>query len=122
MTEQYYFETAGTEQRDLPSPVRERSRKHNERDQGRVQRKHAAAVREIANLQAAITDLERVVLALQLNIDAELESAGVRDPSHFGYPIVARTLALRRDNLKVTVAVLSTRLAELTATAGRVGR
>jgi hypothetical protein len=61
-----------------------------------------------------IAELERGILALQLSIDAALAIVRVRDPSHQDYPIVARALAGRRDNLKLTLVALSKRLAELT--------
>jgi hypothetical protein len=83
--------------------------------------KRAAAMRNLANLEKMIADVERGILALQLSINVEIASARVHDPSQCGYPITARTLASRRDNLKLTLAVLSDRLAELRADSGQVG-
>jgi hypothetical protein len=112
MTEQRHFETI-IEYRARPPRTRERSGNRKEQDAQRAQK-------EIENLHATIFDLERGVLALQLEMDAEHTIARARDPSHFGYPIAVRTMAARRDNLKVTLATLSKRLSELTESTGKI--
>lgn len=112
MTEQRHFETT-IEYRARPPRIRKRSGNCKEQAAQRAQK-------EIENLQAAISDLERGILALQLDMDAEHTIARARDPSHFGYPIAVRTMAARRDNLKVTLATLSKRLSELTDATGKV--
>jgi hypothetical protein len=57
-----------------------------------------------------IADLDRVVRILNCDIATEEERAGVADRSEAAYPMLARTLARRRDNLKETVAALERRL------------
>jgi hypothetical protein len=120
MTEQHYSET---ERPDRPTQINQHLRKRQEHSETqRARHKLAAAVREITNLQAMIADLERGLLMLQVNIDDVLESTAARDPHQSGYPIAARTLVSRRDNLSSTMAILAKRLAELTMTVGKVDR
>jgi hypothetical protein len=72
-----------------------------------------AAQREAAQILKMIVDLDRTVQILSCDITTEEESAGISDRSDPSYPILARTLATRRDNLKDTVAELEHRLSEL---------
>jgi hypothetical protein len=106
MTEQRHFETT-TEYRARSPRTRNRSGNREEQDAQRGQK-------EIENLQATISDLERCVLVLQLDMAAEHTIARARDPSHFGCPIAVRTMTVRRNNLNVTLTTLSKRLSELT--------
>jgi hypothetical protein len=69
--------------------------------------------REAAQISTIIRDLDRVVLDLDLEIKAEEVSSGVLDLSNFAYPIVSKTMVARRENLKVTIAALEQRLAEI---------
>jgi hypothetical protein len=68
------------------------------------------ALRELERISALISDLDRVVRILDSDIVTEEERAGVSDTSDPDYPILARTLAARRDNLKDTIAALEKRL------------
>ena len=68
-----------------------------------------AAVR-IRNMIAA---LERAVSSLNASIDAILEGSQVRDPTSFAYPVTARAMCARRDNIQSTIAVLSRQLAKI---------
>jgi hypothetical protein len=43
---------------------------------------------------------------LEASIEDEEQRTGKRDPSHYAYPIAARAMAQRRDNLKETIAAL----------------
>jgi hypothetical protein len=61
-------------------------------------------------------DLNRTICILNCDIATEEERARVFERSDAMYPILARTLAARRDNLKVTVAALEQRLAKLRET------
>ena len=70
-----------------------------------------AALREVWQISALIGDLERVVRILDCDITTEEERAGVSSPSNRSYPVVARALATRRENLKRTIAALEKRLA-----------
>jgi len=53
-----------------------------------------------------IVDLDQVVQILASDIATEEERSRVFDRSDPAYSILARTLAARRDNLKVTIAAL----------------
>jgi hypothetical protein len=64
---------------------------------------------EAERLAALLADLHRAVRNLELTIEEEEDRIGNRDPSHYAYPIVARTMAARRDNLKATIAALEHR-------------
>jgi hypothetical protein len=66
--------------------------------------------RETAQISEMIGDLGRLVRILDCDIATEEECAGVSDRSDAAYPMLARTLAMRRDNLKGTVAALERRL------------
>ena len=56
-----------------------------------------------------IADLDRRVGLLNSDIASEEKRVRVSDPSNFAYPIHARTMAARRDNLRVTIAALDQR-------------
>lgn len=66
---------------------------------------------EAAQIRALISDLDRVVRILDSHIATEEQRAGVSDPFESAYPILARTLTARRDNVRETIAVLELRLA-----------
>ena len=57
-----------------------------------------------------ITDLRRIVGILDCEVTAEEEQRGIFDRSDVRYPILARSLAARRHNLKLTIAALEARL------------
>lgn len=71
---------------------------------------NAVAVREEARISALISDLVRGVRLLDSEIATEEERARVSNRFDAAYPILARTLTARRDNLKETIAVLELRL------------
>jgi ribosomal protein L10 len=68
------------------------------------------ALRQAAVIQGMVADLERTIRILNIDISAEVQRVGVLDTSDPAYPILARTLGARRDNLKLTVAALVARL------------
>jgi hypothetical protein len=68
------------------------------------------ALRQAAVIQGMMADLERTIRILNIDISAELNRVGVIDKADPAYPILARTLGARRDNLKLTVATLVERL------------
>jgi septation ring formation regulator EzrA len=74
---------------------------------------NAAAVREERQTRGLIADIDRVVQILNSDIAAEEVAAGIFDPAQAEYPMLARTLAARRDNLGCTIAALEKRLASL---------
>jgi hypothetical protein len=71
------------------------------------------AVRESARIEALIVDLGRRAQLLEDDIAAEEERARVFNHSDAAYPIAARILAVRRENVKATIAMLEKRLASL---------
>jgi hypothetical protein len=73
------------------------------------------ALREVSTIRTMVDDLNRTIQLLNVDITAEEECARVFDRSHANYPILARRLATRRDNLKDTIIVLEQRLTTMTA-------
>jgi hypothetical protein len=69
-----------------------------------------ASSREALQIGELIADLDRIVRLLNRDIATEEERARVFDRSSAEYPILARDLAERRDNLAVTIAALERRL------------
>jgi ABC-type transporter Mla subunit MlaD len=78
------------------------------------------ALREVARIGAFIGDLNRRAQLLDDDIAAAEERARVFNSFDAAYPVLARTLAARRDNLKATVAALEKRLANLQERADKV--
>ena len=72
-----------------------------------------AAWREPTQTKTLIADLDRIVQILNVDIASEGEQSRVSDRSRAEYPILARKLAARRDNLLVTIAALKRRLSTL---------
>jgi len=70
----------------------------------------AQAIKEVTQTRRLIADINRIVQILDSDIAAEEQQAGVFDPCHAEYPVLARTLAARRDNLRHTIAALEERL------------
>jgi hypothetical protein len=66
--------------------------------------------REATQTRILIADLDRIVQMLNDAIAAEEELAGVSDRLQAGYPMHAKLLAARRDNLADTIAELEQRL------------
>ena len=69
--------------------------------------------REVAQIRTLIVDLDRVVQILASDIATEEERSRVFDRSDPAYSILARTLAARRDNLKITIAAVEQRLEDI---------
>jgi hypothetical protein len=72
-----------------------------------------ATLRETAQIRTMIGDLGRTFQILAYEISAEEEQARVSDPADVAYPILARVMRARRDNLKVTIALLEQRLDQI---------
>ncbi|HEY8671427.1 MAG TPA: hypothetical protein VIL63_11345 [Terriglobales bacterium] len=60
-----------------------------------------------------IADLDRIVQIIDSEITSQEEAARVFDHSQIEYPVLARALAARRDNLRQTIAALEQRLAAM---------
>src|SRR4051812_16412629 len=66
--------------------------------------------RETAVITRILADLVRTVQQIECEIAAQEERARVSDRSDVKYPMLARTLIERRDNLKRTIDALEQRL------------
>ncbi len=82
---------------------------------------HSGNTQETASRQAAvircmIDDLGRGIQILRIDIQTEEERVRIIDRFDPAYPILARTLTTRHDNLIVTVADLKERLRAIAAT------
>jgi hypothetical protein len=64
-----------------------------------------------------LEDLHRSVRILDCDIATEEATGGVGNAAHPRYPMLARTLVARRDNLQSTIRALSERLGQLTSIA-----
>jgi hypothetical protein len=73
-------------------------------------------LKQDAVIGGMLNDLCRTIQILDIDISTEEERARVFDVRDPAYPILARTLTARRDNLKVTVASLERRLRMIVAT------
>jgi hypothetical protein len=117
MTDQHYSETFEIKPgSNHPGRIRERLAKYRFQDESRKQRQIETNRQAAEQIRAMITKLEIAVSSLDDSISAVLETARVRDPSHYAYPIAARTMTARRQNLKSTIAILSERLANVEQT------
>jgi hypothetical protein len=65
---------------------------------------------DVIVISKMLADLVRTVQLLESDIEAEEERAGVSDRSDARYPMLARSLIERRDNIKMTIAALQERL------------
>jgi phage shock protein A len=72
-----------------------------------------AAQHEAVKIRKMIGDLDRYVHLLDCDISTEEKRAAISDRSDAAYPILARMLATRRDNLKDTITALEKRLSTL---------
>jgi hypothetical protein len=111
MVDEYYFGTAKFKEGTL-APVRAR-RTGTLSDEKIRQRQIESDRRTEARIRKMIVELEHAVSALEGSIEAVLKGAPTRDPSNFAYPIAARAMRIRCDNLKGTITVLSGQLAKL---------
>jgi hypothetical protein len=70
-------------------------------------------LREAAQITALIIDLNRIDRLIDADIVREQQEAGIFDIYNAAYPIMARILKVRRNNLAKTIALLEARLASL---------
>ena len=68
--------------------------------------------RTAMKLQALIADLRWRIQLLGSDIQEEEKRTGISDLSDRAYPIVARNLRTRRDNLLATITILESQMAE----------
>ncbi|WP_454628668.1 hypothetical protein [Bradyrhizobium cenepequi] len=72
------------------------------------------ALRDVLVIQTMLEDLQRSVRILDCDIATEEAIGGIGDAADPRYPLLARTLVTRRDNLKSTIRALKERLGQLT--------
>jgi hypothetical protein len=70
-------------------------------------------LREGARISALVSDLNRVGRLLGAEIARQENEAGITNLSDAAYPIAARILRARRDNLASTIGALEKRLASV---------
>jgi hypothetical protein len=75
-----------------------------------------AAQLEAGKIRRMIVSLDRSARLLNCDITIEEERAGISDRSDASYPMLAGTMAARRDNLLNTISALEQRLAKLDQT------
>src|SRR5665647_1772537 len=83
--------------------------------QRHFERASDVALREAGQISTMISDLDRLVRLLDCDITTEEDRARISDRSEPAYPILARTLAARRDNLRDTITALERRLTTMKA-------
>ena len=99
MTRQYHLET-GVER---PSPVQTKKRAIEER---RRLAMIDALQRNREQTEAVVKDLKNAAILLEQSIESELQDSPTRDPDDVAFPMTARALMARRDNLRATIAAL----------------
>lgn len=114
MNERYHFETVDDKREDaFPRRVSAPSAKRQTQNEIRRQREIDIKRRTATQLRTMIVKFEREIANLDDSIGSELALASIRDPSHFAYSFSVRTMQMRRENLKTTIASLSDRLARV---------
>jgi hypothetical protein len=83
--------------------------------QRRFEISSATALREDSTIRKLMDDLDRTMQVVECDIATEEQRAGIFDRADARYPVLAMTLAMRRDNLKITTAALAQRLAKAPA-------
>jgi len=73
------------------------------------------SVREANCIGTMIADMRRVVQILDCDVQTEEERSRIFDRSDANYPMLARTLVARRENIKMTIAALEMRLSSIDA-------
>jgi hypothetical protein len=68
------------------------------------------SVREAECIGTMIAEMRRVVQVLDCDVRTDEGRSRIFDRSDANYPMLARTLVARRENLKATIAALETRL------------
>jgi hypothetical protein len=119
MTDRYFFETIlpGS---NHPGRIRDRLAKRRAREHTRSQREIGLRQREAVQIRSTIASLNRTIAVMESGITAVLDRSHVTDPQHHAFPISARTMIARRDNLKTTIATLSDQLAKIDQSANPV--
>lgn len=67
--------------------------------------------RQVAQIEAMITEFDRMAKELNDQVMAEQERSGIHDAGHFAYPTFAKAATQRRDNLTASERALKDQLA-----------
>jgi hypothetical protein len=106
MTRLHHLETADVE----------RSNRAQAKRRAIEERKRLALIDALQRMrqrtEAVLLDLQNAATLLDCGIEIELQSSPTRDPRHFAFPMTARALIARRDNLRATIAAISAELAK----------
>src|SRR5262249_51918268 len=111
--DQYHFEARQAQSGNDLESVHARLTKPWARLELRLQKQIELKRATAAKVRSLIEELERQAAGLDDTLSKVLEGARVRDPSDYAYPIEARTMGARRDNIKSTIAALSGWLAKI---------
>lgn len=103
MTRQYQLETGA----ERPSPVQTKKLAIEER---RRLAMIDALQRNREQTEAVVKDLKNAAILLEQSIESELQDSPTRDPDDVAFPMTARALMTRRDNLRSTIAALCSEL------------
>jgi flagellar protein FliJ len=68
--------------------------------------------RRVRQIEVMLAEFVRMSAELDREIASEEKRAGIADPHHFAYPTYARAASVRRDNLKSSIAELSSQIEE----------
>ena len=71
--------------------------------------------RRVGQIEMMLAEFTRMIGDLDREIVNEEKRAGIADPAHFAYPTYARATAVRRDNLKSSIAELLGQIEEAKA-------
>lgn len=99
MTRQYHLETG------VERPTRAETKRRAIEERKRLAMIDALQ-RTRQRTEAVVSDLKNAAALLDINIEAELQGSPTRDPGHFAFPMAARSLMARRDNLQATISAL----------------
>lgn len=66
--------------------------------------------RQLGQIQAMMTEFDKMAAELEYQIGAEEKRSGITDPSHFAYPTFAKAARQRADNLQVSIRELRVQL------------
>ena len=66
--------------------------------------------RKVSDLEQMIREFEHMAAELDRQVQSEEDRTGVKDRTHFAYSTLAKAAALRRDNLRASVANLQCKL------------
>jgi hypothetical protein len=104
-----------TQLHHLQTPNEERSARAAAKQRAIQERKRLATIGALERLrqktEAVLADLKNAAALLDGSIEIELQISPTRDPRDFAFPMTARALIARRDNLRATIAAISEELA-----------